>query len=56
MGRKWKAVLAAAALVVVLGGAYFLYGFLSDKYGPAAIPETEYETAPDFTVYDAETR
>lgn len=54
MGRKWKAVLAAAALVVVLGGAYFLYGFLSDKYGPAAIPETEYEAAPDFTVYDAD--
>lgn len=54
MSKKLKIVLTAAMLVIVLGGGYLLYGFLSEKYGPSAVPETEYQEAPDFTVYDAD--
>lgn len=54
MSKKLKIVLTAAMLVIVLGGAYLLYGYLSEKYGPSAVPETEYQEAVDFTVYDGD--
>ena len=57
MKKQLKIVLIALAVVVVLGGAYGLYTFLSSKYEEgnaisSSQAEEEYQEAPDFTVYD----
>ena len=67
MGNKKRALIAALALVVLLGGAYALYsllgpGFAPDQLAPAQGQEEssggedgeEKVLAPDFTVYTAE--
>ena len=58
--KPGKLIIIIAALVVLLGGAYLIYGKLSAENVPAQVPENTENTgrqtypAPDFTVYDAD--
>ena len=69
MNGKKGIVLIAVLFAALLGGAFFLYGGLTDRYDPGQLTETdssemtsenekteqeEKMLAPDFTVYDAE--
>ena len=69
MNGKKGIVLIVVLFAALLGGAFFLYGGLTDRYDPGQLTETdsseitsgnekteqeEKMLAPDFTVYDAE--
>lgn len=57
MNSKIKVIIAIAAFVLFIGGAYLAYNALIEKNRPDdVIAETSDEriVAPDFTVYDAE--
>ena len=63
MNSKIKLIALAAAFVLLLGGAYVLYGQLGGEAAPGQIAEQgqsgeetaqELPAAPDFTVYDGD--
>lgn len=57
MSRKLKTLIAVAAFILFIGGAYLAYNALTEKNKPDdVIGETTGEkiVAPDFTVYDAQ--